>query len=122
MRKVLNASLVVCGFLFIALGSIGIVLPILPTTPLYLLALGCFAKGSPRFNRWFTNTKLYRRHLESFVKSREMTLKTKIGILLPVTVMLTLAFIAVPVLPMRIVLVVLLACKYYYFIFRIRTV
>ena len=122
MRKAFKGFLVGLGFLFIALGTIGIVLPILPTTPFYLLALGCLAKGSKRFNLWFTGTKLYKKHLDGFVQSRQMTFNTKVSILLPVTIMLSVAIIAVPVLPMRILLVTLLAGKYYYFIFKIQTV
>ena len=122
MKRVLNAVLIAVGFLFIALGSIGIILPILPTTPFYLLALGCFARGSKRFQSWFMGTRLYRAHLNSFVESRQMTLRTKVGILLPVTIMLTIAIIAIPILPMRIALVALLAGKYYYFIFKIQTI
>jgi uncharacterized membrane protein YbaN (DUF454 family) len=121
-KKVLNGIFIITGFICVGIGSIGIFLPILPTTPFYLAALACFAKGSERFHTWFTNTKLYEKHLDSFVKNRSMTLKTKLCILIPVTAMLITAMIAVPVLPMRIVLAALIALKYYYFIFKIKTV
>ena len=62
-----------------ALGAIGVLLPVLPATPFLLLAAVLFAKSSKRLHQWFVQTKLYQRHLESFVRNREMTLETKIG-------------------------------------------
>jgi len=94
----------------------------LPTTPFYLLATLCFAKGSVRFHRWFTGTNLYKKYIESFEKNRSMTLETKFAILIPVSIMLILAAITVDVLAMRIVIVVLLLVKYWYFIFKIKTI
>ena len=70
------------AFVTLGVGAIGVVLPVLPTTPFLLLSSFCFAKGSERFHKWFTETKLYQNHLDSFVRERAMTLKTKLCILL----------------------------------------
>ena len=59
------------AFLCLICGSVGIVIPGLPTTPLLLAASFFFAKGSDRFHRWFLGTKLYHKHLESFVQHKE---------------------------------------------------
>jgi uncharacterized membrane protein YbaN (DUF454 family) len=80
------------GLLTLALGTIGIFVPLLPTTPFYLLSAFCFAKGSSRLNRWFVGTAMYRRYIESYVKGQGMTLRTKITIMVSVTVLLGVSF------------------------------
>ena len=110
------------AFISLGIGAIGVVLPILPTTPLLLLASYCFARGSERFHRWFCGTKLYQKHLDSFVKNRSMTLKTKFSLLIPVTCMLLLAFLAMQNVYGRIFIVLLIIFKYVYFFTKIRTI
>lgn len=110
------------GIVSMVLGAIGVVLPVLPTTPFLLLASFCFAKGSDRFHKWFIGTKLYKKHLESFVTSRSMTLKTKLFILLPASAMLILAMLAMSNIYGRVFIVFLIIFKYIYFFTRIETV
>ncbi|MFR4338020.1 MAG: YbaN family protein [Lachnospira pectinoschiza] len=100
------------GIVSMVLGAIGVVLPVLPTTPFLLLASFCFAKGSDRFHKWFIGTKLYKKHLESFVTSRSMTLKTKLCILLPASAMLILAMLAMSNIYGRVFIVFLIIFKY----------
>lgn len=110
------------GIVSMVLGAIGVVLPVLPTTPFLLLASFCFAKGSDRFHKWFIGTKLYKKHLESFVTSRSMTLKTKLCILLPASAMLILAMLAMSNIYGRVFIIFLIIFKYIYFFTRIETV
>ena len=72
---------VILGFVSMGLGIAGSFLPGLPTVPFLLLASFFFARGSERFHRWFTQTKIYKNYLEDFEKNRSMTLKAKIGLL-----------------------------------------
>lgn len=47
------------GLFFLLLGGIGVVLPLLPTTPFVLLAAACFAKSSPRMHGWLLQSELF---------------------------------------------------------------
>lgn len=118
----MKVVLIILGFISMGIGIVGIVVPILPTTPFLLLASFFFAKGSKRFHDWFISTKIYKKYLESFVQSRAMTLKNKLTILLPVSLMLIITFIFVNNLHARIVLVILFIGKYLYFFTQIRTI
>lgn len=112
---------VILGFIFTGLGALGVMLPILPTTPFLLLALACFTKGSKRFSDWFTGTKLYKNNIEDFVKERSMTLKNKVIILAFASSMLLIPLIVVDLLWVKLFIVFLIVYKYYYFIFKIKT-
>ena len=80
------------GCICLVLGTIGVFLPILPTTPFYLVTAYCFARSSKRLDDWFKGTKLYKKHLESFVKKEGMLPSTKAGILTTVTILMGLVF------------------------------
>lgn len=122
MNKVKKYMYVILGLLAFAIGAIGVVLPVLPTTPFLLLASFCFVRGSEKFDRWFKSTKIYKKHLESFVEERAMTLKQKVTLLLFVNAMLAIPMILIDSLHMRLFLIGLICVKLYYFIFRIKTI
>lgn len=112
----------IIGIIATALGAIGVILPVLPTTPFLLLAAFCFAKSSQRFYNWFVSTTLYQKHLDSFVKHRAMTRKTKVMLLSFASTMLIIAMIFMNNLYLRLFILALMAFKYYYFLFRIETI
>lgn len=122
MNKAKKYFYITLGFLALGIGLIGVILPILPTTPFLLVTSFCFARGSERFHTWFTNSNIYKKHLESFVKERAMTLKQKVVLLSFVNFMLAFPLILVDVLPMRITIIVLIIIKLYYFTFKVRTI
>jgi hypothetical protein len=113
------------GCLCLALGCVGIVLPILPTVPFFLVTVFCFANSSQRLHDWFLGTKLYQKHLDSFVKKEGMTVRTKATIMTSVTLLMGFGFFMMArkglVIPCAI-LAVVWVCHLVYFVFRVKTI
>ena len=74
MKHTLKIFWMTLGFLCLGLGTMGIVLPILPTVPFYMATLFFFANSSEKLHSWFLETNLYKKHLDSFVQKRAMTM------------------------------------------------
>ena len=110
------------GLIAFLLGAIGVVLPVLPTTPFLLLASFCFVRSSEKFDKWFKNTKIYKKYLENFVESRAMTLKQKVSLILFSDFMILIPFIVVDNMYIRISLILLSLTKLYYFVFKVKTI
>ncbi len=116
---------IVVGCICLALGTVGVVLPILPTTPFYLVTAYCFARSSERLNNWFKSTKLYKKHLESFVKKEGMLVSTKACILTTVTILMGFGFFFMSRKGIRIpciILAVVWIAHMIYFLFFVKTI
>ena len=118
----IKAFYIFLGSFFLALGIIGIVFPILPTTPFLLLTLYFYARGSNRFHDWFISTKLYKNHLETFAREQSMTRKDKWKLLLFVDAMLLMPFLILGWPWLRVLIIALVAIKYWYFFTKVKTV
>lgn len=57
--------LIVLGFVLLALGAVGVFLPVLPTTPFVLAAAGCFS-GSPRLAAWLSKSRLFSDYITNY--------------------------------------------------------
>ena len=90
MKKILY---IILGCVGVGLGAVGAVVPMLPAFPFLMLAAFAFARSSEKLDRWFKGTKLYKNNLEDFVAGRGMTWKTKIRIMVTVTVLMSIGFI-----------------------------
>lgn len=112
------------GFLCLGLGCVGVALPVIPTVPFFLATVFCFANSSQKLHDWFIGTKLYKKRLESFVKKKGMTVQTKLGIIISVTIVMGIGFFMMvrggAFVPSIILLVVWIS-HIVYFVFGVKT-
>ena len=111
MSKLKKAMYLLVALISFVLGFIGIFLPILPTTPLFLLTSFCLLKSSDRLNEKFMKTKMYKKYVKSFVEKGGMTLKSKLCLTVPVSLLLLFMFITIDSKIMKIVIVVMWLAK-----------
>ena len=123
--KVKRLIFLITGCVCLALGCVGIALPILPTVPFFLATAFCFSQSSQKLHDWFLGTKMYKNNLESYVKGQGMTVKAKIKLLTTVTALMAFGF----AMMLRKALYIpcgILACVWaahvVYFGFRVRTI
>ena len=122
MNRIKKIIFVIVGFISLLLGLIGTVLPVLPTVPFLLLTSYCFARGSSKFEIWFKSTKIYKKYLESFILNKSMTLKQKICLSTFADVMIAFPLVILDNLYIKFFLIIIVMFKYYYFIFKIKTI
>lgn len=121
--KLKNLVFLILGCICMVLGCIGIALPILPTVPFFLATVFFFANSSKRLHDWFVGTKMYKKHLESFVKKKGMTVRTKVTIISSVTILMGIGFAAMGRVPVgRVILAVVWICHIVYFVFGVKTI
>lgn len=117
-----KAAYIVLGCIGVGLGAVGAVVPLLPAFPFLMLAVFCFARSSEKLHNWFVNTKLYKDNLESYVESRSMTKRTKVRIMITVTLLMSFGFVMMDQVPIgRMVLAGVWAFHIVYFLFGIKT-
>ncbi len=123
--KIKKGLFIILGCLCLTLGTVGVFIPILPTTPFYLLTVFFFANSSERLHSWFLGTKVYEKHFASFVRGKGMLVKTKVSIMVTVTLLMGFGFfmmfrkeIWVPC----VILAIVWMAHVYCFIFRIKTI
>ncbi len=72
------------------LGTAGIVLPMLPTVPFYMLTLFCLARGSERFHKKFLESDLYQRTVGAYERDKALTVRAKLTILVSVSTIMAI--------------------------------
>ena len=77
-QKFVRALFFIAGTVSLAFGTIFIVVPLLPTTPLLLLALACYGRSSKRMTRWVLTNKYFGNYIRRYKEGKGIPLKTKI--------------------------------------------
>lgn len=77
-RRISKYLLVAAGVTSVALGTVGIVVPLLPTTPFFLLAAACFVRSSDKLYGWLINHRLFGSYIRNYREHRAVTWQTKV--------------------------------------------
>ncbi len=105
-RKIVRVLWFIAGTICVVLGAIGMVLPILPTTPFLLAAAACYYKSSERMHRWLLNNKLFGKYIRNYTEGKGLPIKTKMFALslLWITIIISTVFMLERLLPAFLVL------------------
>ena len=91
--KIKKILWIILGCIGVGIGAVGAVVPMLPAFPFLLLAAFSFARSSEKLHTWFINTRLYQDNLADYVAGKGMTVKTKVRIMITVTLLMSVGFI-----------------------------
>ncbi len=75
--KLVRVALTIAGSAFVGLGIVGIFLPLLPTTPFFLLAAACYARSSKRFYNWLLNNRWFGKYVTLYRAGKGVPLSVK---------------------------------------------
>ena len=102
--------LIIIGWLSVALGTLGVFLPLLPTTPFILLAAWCFARSSPRFHHWLLYRSWFGGYLRHWQQYRAMPPGAKPRAVMMILLTFAISLWLVNLTWVRIFLLIVLAC------------
>ncbi|EGT4276395.1 DUF454 family protein [Cronobacter sakazakii] len=101
--------LLILGWLAVVLATLGVVLPLLPTTPFLLLAAWCFARSSPRFHHWLLCRSWFGGYLRHWQQHRAMPTGAKPRAMLFILATFAISLWLVKIFWVRILLLVILS-------------
>jgi uncharacterized membrane protein YbaN (DUF454 family) len=106
-EKLKRQLLIIAGTLSLAIGIIGIFVPLLPTTPFLLLAAGCYLRSSQRFYNWLMGNRWLGAYIRNYFEGRGIPVKVKIFIiaLLWVTIGISIWLVAKPLVTVILLIV-----------------
>jgi uncharacterized membrane protein YbaN (DUF454 family) len=69
----------IAGTFFLSLGAVGIVIPLLPTTPFLLLAAACYLRGSARMYNWMLTNRYFGVYLKNYIEGKGIPPRVRIA-------------------------------------------
>lgn len=110
-QKIIRWLLLAAGTICLVLGAIGIVLPILPTTPFLLLSAACYLRSSERMHKWLLGNRWFGEYIKNYQAGRGIPMKTKLFALtiLWATILFSTFFIVDEILVVQIILLAVAA-------------
>jgi len=96
--------LISAGVLFVGLGVVGTLVPVLPTTPFLLLAAACFARSSERMHRWLLGNRVFGEYLRRYRNGEGLPLASKVTTLVLLWATLGVSASVAPLLWVRLLL------------------
>lgn len=122
MKKLSKLLWIALGLVAFAVGTIGIVVPLIPTTSPYMLAVFCFAKSSERLHKWFLGTGLYKKYLAEFIEEGTMTKPRKWKAVITITIVFAIGFFFARRVPIaQIIIVIIWFLHICFILFKIKT-
>ena len=98
-------ALIIAGTLSLGLGILGIVLPILPTTPFLLLAAICYSRSSERFYVWLLTNRMFGQYIRDWRENKGLTIGMKLWVIFVLVGTMSISIFIVPVFVVKILLV-----------------
>ncbi len=120
IKTLQNHLLILLGWFFILLGVIGIILPLLPTTPFLIVALALFSKSSPRFHQMLLDNKWFGPALQQWEKTKTLSRKTKCKATILITITFSVSIAILYGRPHLQLMLVSIATILLFFIWRIK--
>jgi uncharacterized membrane protein YbaN (DUF454 family) len=77
VNSVKKAALMLAGCISVAFGTIGIALPLVPTTPFFIAAAICFTSSSPRAKNWLERNRFFGEYIENYTAGKGVSRSKK---------------------------------------------
>lgn len=108
-NKLVRVTLIITGTFFVAIGVLGIFLPLLPTTPFLLIAAALYARSSERFYYWLLHNRWFGGYIKNYREGKGISRKVKIWTISLLWITIIFSICTVEIVLVRILLFLIAA-------------